>query len=150
MVLEQKLNLFKNKGWTYNSDTGEIFSHTSKLITGKNKSGYITCNIGIGKKIISLCAHQLAWFLYYNEVPNIIDHIDRNKINNKITNLRNVNLQINQFNRCDGRGYRFHKGAWNAYIGFNSRQIHLGCFKTELEAKQAYTDAKKIYHKINE
>lgn len=150
MKLEQKLNIFKNKGWTYNPGTGDILSHTGRLITGKNKSGYITCSIGTGKSIISVSAHQLAWFLHYNEVPNVIDHIDRNRSNNKISNLRNVNMQMNQFNRCDAKGCRFHKGAWNAHISINSKQIHLGCFKTEAEAKQAYLDAKKIYHKIDE
>jgi hypothetical protein len=149
MTLEEKLKLFKDKGWKYNAETGDIFSHTGRIIKGKNKNGYIQCNIGTGKNIVSLGAHQLSWFLYHNEVPNVIDHIDRNPINNKIDNLRNVNLQINQFNR-DAKGYRFHKRdkVWTAHISLNSKQKHLGTFKTEQEARQAYLDAKKIYHII--
>jgi hypothetical protein len=149
-TLEDKLKIFKDKGWRYDSITGEIFSHTGKKISGRNKQGYIQCSIGTGKQIISVGAHQLAWFLTTNEVPNVIDHIDKNILNNKIDNLRNVNLQKNQFNRIDGKGYRFHKRdkVWNAHISLNSKQIHLGTFKTEEEAKKAYLNAKKIYHII--
>ena len=145
LMLGEKLKLFKEKGWKYNPDTGDIFSHTGRKIQGKNKNGYITCNIGTGDKIISTGAHQLAWFLYTSEIPNVIDHIDRNILNNKISNLRNGTPQTNQFNR-DGKGYRFHKGSYNAYISLNNKAIHLGCFNTGQEAKQAYLDAKKIYH----
>jgi hypothetical protein len=146
-TLEEKLNIFKENGWTYNSYTGDIYSHTGKIIKGRNKNGYIQCNISINKTMISIGAHQLAWYLYHNEVPNVIDHIDRNIINNTINNLRNVNLQINQFNRND-KGYRYHKRdkVWYSYISLNSKQIHLGTFKNESEARQAYLNAKKIYH----
>jgi hypothetical protein len=149
LMLVEKLKLFKDRGWKYNPETGDIFSHTGRVIKGKNKNGYIQCNIGTGKSILSVAAHQLAWFLYNDEVPNIIDHIDRNPLNNRIVNLRNVNLQINQFNR-DGKGYRLHKRdkVWTAHISLNSKQKHLGTFKTEQEARQAYLDAKKIYHII--
>jgi hypothetical protein len=149
LFLGDRLTIFKEKGFTYNPETGDIFSNTGRLIKGKNSKGYILCNIGTGEKIISVAAHQLAWFLYHNEVPNVIDHIDRNKTNNRIINLRNVNLQINQFNRVC-KGYRFHKRdkVWTAHISLNSKQKHLGSFKTEEEARQAYLNAKKIYHKI--
>jgi hypothetical protein len=148
--LEDKLKLFKDRGWTYNPETGDVISHTGRIIKGKNSKGYIQCNIGTGKNIVSIGAHQLAWFLYHNEVPNVIDHIDRNPLNNKMYNLRNVNLQINQFNRIDGKGYRFHKRdkIWTAHISLNSKQKHLGTFQNEQEARQAYLDAKKIYHII--
>lgn len=146
-TLEEKLKLFQEKGWKYDSITGHVFSHTGKIISGRNRHGYIQCSIGTGKSIISVGAHQLAWFLFNKEVPNVIDHIDRDILNNKISNLRNVNLQINQFNR-DGKGYRLHKGSYNAHISLDGNQIHLGCFKTEQEAKKAYLDAKKIYHTI--
>ena len=147
MKKQIKLMLFKERGWTYNPDTGDIFSHTGRIIKGKNSSGYIQCNLGTGKSITSVEAHRLAWFLTHDEVPNIIDHIDRDITNNKLSNLRNVTLQKNQFNR-DGKGYRYHKGSYNAYIGVDSKTIHLGCFKTEDEAKQAYLDAKIKYHII--
>ena len=148
-TLEDKLKIFRDKGWKYDAATGEVFSHTGKKINGKNKQGYIQCSIGTGKQIVSVGAHQLAWFLTNNEVPNVIDHIDRNILNNKINNLRNVNLQVNQFNR-DGKGYRFHKrdNVYIAYINLNKKQIHLGSFINENDAKNAYLEAKKIYHKI--
>jgi hypothetical protein len=149
MTLKEKLELFKNKGWNYNPITGDIYSHTGRIIKGRNTNGYIQCSIGTGKDIISIGAHQFAWFITNNEIPNVIDHIDRDITNNKIVNLRNVNLQINQFNR-NAKGCRFHKRdkVWIASISKDKKQIHLGTFNNEQDATQAYLDAKKIYHII--
>jgi len=40
--------------------------------------------------------HRLIWMYFYDEWPNEIDHIDRNKSNNTIENLRNVTHKENQ------------------------------------------------------
>lgn len=37
MTLKEKLELFKDKGWSYNPTTGSIYSHTGNIIEGKNK-----------------------------------------------------------------------------------------------------------------
>ncbi len=57
-TLEEKLNIFKENGWTYNSYTGDIYSHTGKIIKGRNKNGYIQCNISINKTMISIGADK--------------------------------------------------------------------------------------------
>lgn len=147
MNIDLRLKIFKEKGWSYNPETGDIISHTNRIMNSIDSTGYIRCHLKYEKKNIRVYAHQLAWFLYNNEVPNIIDHIDRNKINNKIINLRNVDYQKNTFNK-ECRGYIFENGAFKSHITFNYKRIHLGRFKTEEEAKEAYKQAKKIYHKI--
>ncbi|ECH9128545.1 HNH endonuclease [Salmonella enterica subsp. enterica] len=43
-------------------------------------------------------AHRLAWFFCYGVWPKEIDHIDNNKLNNSIGNLREVTHQLNQLN----------------------------------------------------
>jgi len=157
MNLKEKLEIFKEKGWTYNPETGNVYSHTGKLISRVDDGGYIRCGIKQNKKDIKVNAHQLAWFLYYNEVPESkvddiryeIDHIDRDKTNNKISNLRYVTRSQNHFNK-DVKGYYFNKLAnkFQSQIILDYKHIHLGYFETEAEARQAYLDAKKIYHII--
>ena len=78
-----------------------------------------------------------------------IDHIDRIKLNNHISNLRIVSNQKNSFNK-NAKGYYFHKRdkKYIAKIGLNGKQKKLGYYDTEEEAHNAYLEAKKIYHII--
>lgn len=147
MTLEERLKVFKEKGWTYNKDTGEIFSHTGTLITGKSR--YIYCSLWTNKTSIKVAGHQLAFYLATGEIPNIIDHINRIKKDNRLVNLRNVTKQENNFN-SDAKGYYWNKRdkKWLAKITTNGKTIHLGIYDNEDEAHQAYLKAKKIYHKF--
>jgi hypothetical protein len=62
--------------------------------------------------------------------------------------LRIVNNQENCHNRTTAKGYSWHKRdkKWNATIVVNTKNIHLGCFDTEQEARQSYLAAKLIHH----
>ena len=77
-----------------------------------------------------------------------LDHIDTNKSNNSITNLRILTHQENLFN-TNAKGYYYHKktNKWVSMIGINYTQKNLGYFNTEEEARNAYLEAKKKYHK---
>ena len=80
---------------------------------------------------------------------NSIDHKDINVTNNNIENLRVVTNQQNHFNR-NCKGYYFNKQSqkWKARIDVNGKQKYLGLFLLEEDARNAYLEAKKIYHKI--
>jgi len=150
---EDKLKLFKEEGFTYNHITGELFGKQGRLIKSKHKNGYLYPGINIKGIQYGCLGHILAWYLHYNEVINIsmeIDHIDGNRSNNKIENLRIITPQQNRFNNHTCKGYYYHKTnkKWNAQIKVNRKNIYIGTFNTEQEARQAYLNAKEIYHKI--
>ena len=153
MKLLEKLKLFEAKGWYADFETGKVFSHTGNHIDNRS-SGYIICSIGYnlnGKKnTVNVKAHQLIWYLSTGEAPYMIDHINGNKSDNRLSNLRVVNTQKNAFNRIKVKGYNYYKPTdkYKSQIKINGKQIHLGYFETENEARQAYLNAKKIYHKI--
>ena len=97
-------------------------------------------------------AHNQDWDFYDTSKENIIDHIEHQKgvpLDNSITNLRIVTKQENQFNR-NAKGYTYLKksGKYRAFIQLNRKTISLGNFLTEVEARQAYLEAKEIHHKI--
>ena len=78
----------------------------------------------------------------------IVDHIDGNKLNNSLENLRVVSHQENQHNQLHAKGYYWNKSTnkWKAGIRHNRKTIYLGLFNTRYEARQAYLNAIPIYH----
>ena len=102
-------------------------------------------------------AHRVAWGLHYGEWPqNVIDHIDGDRENNKIYNLRDVTVSENGQNRRTPAsnsttgylGVCFDKkfGKFKAAIKYNGRNKSLGHFETAQEAAEKYKSAKLIYH----
>ena len=91
--------------------------------------------------------HNDDWDIHNSSTDNSIDHIDRDKLNNSIENLRVVTHSQNQWNR-DGKGYSFNKnaGKYVAKIRLNCKRKYLGSFENPEDARQAYLEAKKIYH----
>ena len=93
--------------------------------------------------------HNEKWDIRDSCRNNSIDHIDRDKLNNTIENLRVVTHLQNMWNQ-NAKGYYFHKpsGKYQAQIKVDDKRKHLGYFVNEEEARQAYVEAKKIYHII--
>jgi hypothetical protein len=60
---------------------------------------------------------RIVWFMYYKEVPNIIDHKDGNTRNNSIDNLRNVKIKVN----CENRVVQNPTGHSGVYLIRNGR-----------------------------
>lgn len=94
--------------------------------------------------------HHVVWCFFKGQWPqeNVeIDHINRNREDNRIENLRLVDRNINSKNR-QGKGYSKTKsGKYQARIIINKRFVNLGSYKTPEEAEQKYLEAKAVYHK---
>jgi hypothetical protein len=95
--------------------------------------------------------HSLVWEVFGDgttiSFPNrVIDHIDRNKKNNHINNLRIISNRENAFNRKDNKefiGVRKSNKSDNytCRIWVNDKDYHLGTFKTQEEAFERYNEA---------
>jgi len=93
--------------------------------------------------------HNDDWDIHDSCRDNSIDHIDRDKLNNNIENLRVVTHQQNQWNK-DGKGYYFNKpsGKYLAHIRVDGENKHLGYFTTAEAARDSYLEAKMLLHQI--
>jgi len=78
-----------------------------------------------------------------------VDHINQDKSDNRLENLRWVTTQENSFN-TRAKGYHYNKQykKFQAGIGINGKIKYLGCHDTEDEARAAYLAAKAVYHVI--
>jgi len=94
-------------------------------------------------------AHRLAWLIAYGEWPmGDIDHIDGNRDNNAIANLRLASSMQNAANRRRSarnksgfKGVVARDGGWRAQIRRNGRFISLGTHPTKEQASAAYIAA---------
>jgi hypothetical protein len=155
MTRLEKCKLFEEKGFKYNPETGDVTGPRGVIVTGKSSRGYLYLGIWIGDKKIKLMGHQFAWWIMYKECREdlILDHIDRNKLNNKISNLRLVTNQVNAFNQSNRKGYSKNKKGdfivrLYSTVGGIKKSIFYKKCKTEQEAIDTYQMAKEKYHII--
>lgn len=81
----------------------------------------------------------------------IIDHINRDRLDNRKENLRICNYQKNSLNRPHknrfrGVNWNQKSGKWQTEIKSGKQRIFLGMFDCELEAAKAYDQAAQKYH----
>lgn len=104
----------------------------------------------------TLLAHRIIWFLHRNRFPEAdLDHIDNNKLNNKIENLReatrsqnNMNTPPTKRNTSGVKNVSFHKRQkkWQVRVQVNRKMINFGyCEDLEL-AELVAVEAREKYH----
>lgn len=100
-------------------------------------------------------AHRLVWVLYHGVWPACdIDHINGDKDDNRIENLRAVPHATNienvrkpfAGNTSGFLGVSSHRRGFRATISVGNKQRHLGTFGTPVEAHEAYLKAKRALH----
>jgi hypothetical protein len=91
-------------------------------------------------------AHRVIWAMAHNEWPEVIDHVNGNKLDNRLSNLRNVSQTIN----CKNTRHHKHntsgvmgvswsntRNKWVARVGANTAGVHIGYFDDKESAIRA-------------
>lgn len=139
----------------YCSTTGHLFwkirpSQATKVgaFAGCITNGYIVISI----KGTAYKAHRLIWKMIYGDDPEVIDHINRNGLDNRLSNLRSVSIEINGKNRKKNKNnVTGHTGIFfiqsrNKYqstISINKKRLFLGNFNSIDEAIEVREKYKK-------
>ena len=134
-----------NQGNVRNSDTGRVLKPI------KNRDGYYNvylCKDGIKK---ALKIHRLIALHFIPNPDNLlyIDHIDRNRTNNSISNLRwisksnnnrNITKRQNTSSKFIGVYFKKCAGKYVTHISINNKRKHIGYYEKEEEAGRAFDD----------
>lgn len=100
-------------------------------------------------------AHRIIWKMVHNADAEEIDHVNRDRSDNRLSNLRAATSSQNKHNttrrNVKGRVSRFkgvslNWGKWAARICVGGKTLCLGTFNTEEEAAAAYARAASSHH----
>lgn len=115
--------------------------------------GYVTVRLYKSPLSRYVNVHRLVWLTFVGDISDghVIDHIDRNASNNKLSNLRLASVSQNAQNAKKAqntvssfRGVHFvvnkanHKNPWQSRMQLNGKRYYLGHFKSEIAAAVAY------------
>lgn len=144
----------------YDPETGDFIRLVGRSGPNARAGDIAGCDNGHGYVRIyvdgkAYKGHRLAWFYMYGEWPKEIDHINGEKSDNRLANLRPVTRSQNRMN-CGayannvagvrGVSWNARQKKWKAQIQRDGRKYGLGCFASRDEAADAYRSASRRLH----
>ena len=146
--------------FNYNSETGILSNAFDRSSRAKKNNrvgsvspvhGYRT--FSINKK--TYYEHRIIWLYVYGYFPKTIDHINNDKTDNRLINLRECTQSQNCANRIiskantsgfKGVSWNNEKQKWRVILVANKKRLYLGDFLSKFEAKKVYDlNAKKYF-----
>ena len=97
-------------------------------------------------------AHRVVWFMHHGELPEIVDHINRDRADNRLENLRPATAALSSANRRTRKGYLRKKGetACSVYVQVEGTKRYIGGTPCPLLARIMYLDAKAEIYGVHE
>ena len=154
MITQEKLKHYLH----YNPDTG-IFIRinmqnktkcTHKVVGTKNTQGYLVIRI----ENVLYFAHRLAWLYVYNEMPDYIDHFNKNRSDNRLSNLcngtqsdnmKNSSLRVDNKTGFTGICFDKKRQQYRVTIKDKDKYVFLGRFYLIEDAIECREQANKVY-----
>lgn len=152
--LREVIRYDPDTGWFFWVNAGHKIKAGQRADKPDSDEGYLCINLNNR----SFKAHRLAWVYMHGPIPSgmDIDHINRNRSDNKIENLRLCTRAQNCQNTAKPRsnnstgflGVSYQKQCkkFVAYIGVNGKRTTIGRYNTAEEASAAYLEAKRRLH----
>ena len=161
-VRESRVPVAVLREWlSYDAETGALhWRKGKKKVSVGNRAGYLAMQ---GHRVVKVeksrfYAHRIAWAIHYGEWPpddSDVDHINGNKDDNSIRNLRLAsraqnlhNQKRNSRNTSGVKGVCWNKREkkWMAQIRHNGARVTIGYYRDLGEAAKAYRAAAIRYH----
>ena len=135
---------------SYNPETGVFTNRKTWRVIGHKDRGYVVLHLAYNNTLITYKAHRLAWLYVYGYTPKMLDHINGDRADNRIANLR---LTTDRENACNRKMHREGKlpgcfldkryNKWQAQLRINGKNIPLGMYADQRSAHEAYLAALK-------
>lgn len=148
---------------SYDPETG-IFTR-AKTIAHNAKFGDIAGSVHhSGYSVISIdnkkyFAHRLAFLYMEGYIPEYeVDHINRNRLDNRFVNLRHVSRSCNMRNKGKsianksgvvGVYWKHKQCRWYSFITINKKEVYIGFYKSFEKAVKARWEAENKYGFLN-
>jgi len=132
----------------------ENYPTTELILKTRLRSGYNIINLRHNSTTKTFTVHQLMAISFLNHTPNenklVVDHIDNDRSNNKLSNLQLISHRENVSkdrkvgtSRYRGVYWNSQSKKWFSSIMIDNKRIYLGLFDCELKARDAYLNALK-------
>jgi hypothetical protein len=130
---------------------GVLYRKNGKKVGSLHPEGYIRVKLNY----VTYGAHRLIFLMHYGYLPKSLDHIDCNKSNNKIENLRvathgenrmNIGLQSNSKSGIKNVNWYKKTNKWLVQLGVNGKKLHFGTYFDLEVAKFVAETMRHKYH----
>ena len=133
----------------YDHVNGSLLNKNGEAVGCVNKDGYLQVNIGGKLKLV----HRIIYEIVYGFVPEFVDHVDGNRLNNRPENLRPAtrnqnqhNRKLNSNNKSGVKGVSFSRGKWQVRVQINGKERFFGRHEDIELAELVAQEARNKYH----
>lgn len=130
---------------------GRLVGNLNAKALGSRNARYITTKI----RGQHWCVHKLIYLYHHGYMPEQLDHINGNTLDNRIENLRpatsaenmrNRKIFVNNKSGCKGVCWHNRISKWQVSVGVNKKQKHIGYFDDLELAELVALESRDKYH----